>query len=377
MSTPTAATTGESAGNPTPSSKPKIVMDARFTRMDHHDGISRYGASLMTAVAPYAQVTMLIHDERQLALLPDLPWVKINSPLSPLELFVSRHVNKLGADLVFCPMQTMGSWGRKYPLVLTLHDLIYYEHPAPPGFLPAPVRVLWRLYHKAYWPQRLLLNRANVVATISNTTLSLMRKHKLTKRPVRIIGNAPQGERTPRDPAVAPEKTLTYMGSFMPYKNVETLIRGMAELPDFTLNLLSRITPERRAELSALVPAGASVVFHNGVTDAEYDQLLLRTTALVTLSKAEGYGLPLVEAMALGTPVVVADTDIFREVGGTAAHYVPADSPHDFAAAVHALADPTDWAACSTASVAQAATFSWDSSAQELLGIAQELRKQR
>lgn len=377
MSTPTAATIGESAGNPTPSSKPKIVMDARFTRMDHHDGISRYGASLMAAVAPYAQVTMLIHDERQLALLPDLPWVKINSPLSPLELFVSRHVNKLAADLVFCPMQTMGSWGRKYPLVLTLHDLIYYEHPAPPGFLPAPVRVLWRLYHKAYWPQRLLLNRANVVATISNTTLSLMRKHRLTKRPVRIIGNAPQGERTPRDPEVAPEKTLTYMGSFMPYKNVETLIRGMAELPDFTLNLLSRITPERRAELSALVPAGASVVFHNGVTDAEYDQLLLRTTALVTLSKAEGYGLPLVEAMALGTPVVVADTDIFREVGGSAAHYVPADSPHDFAAAVHALADPTDWAACSTASVAQAATFSWDSSAQELLAIAQELLGRR
>ena len=352
-------------------------MDARFTRMDHHDGISRYGASLMAAVAPYAQVTMLIHDERQLALLPDLPWVKINSPLSPMELFVARQVNKLGADLVFCPMQTMGSWGRKYPLVLTLHDLIYYEHPEPPGFLPAPVRVLWRLYHKAYWPQRLLLNRANVVATISNTTLSLMRKHRLTKRPVRIIGNAPQGERTPRDPGVAPEKTLTYMGSFMPYKNVETLIRGMAELPEFTLNLLSRITSERRAELEALVPAGASVVFHNGVTDAEYDELLLRTTALVTLSKAEGYGLPLVEAMALGTPVVVADTDIFREVGGTAARYVPADSPHAFAAAVLALADPADWAACSTASVAQARTFSWDSSAQDLLAIAQELRERR
>ena len=89
-------------------------------------------------------------------------------------------------------MQTMGSWGRKYPLVLTLHDLIYYEHPAPPGFLPAPVRVLWRLYHKAYWPQRLLLNRADVVATISHTTAALMRKYRLTKRPVRIVGNAPQ-----------------------------------------------------------------------------------------------------------------------------------------------------------------------------------------
>lgn len=355
-------------------SKPKIVMDARFTRMDHHDGISRYGASLMAAVAPHAEVTMLIHDERQLALLPALPWVKINSPLSPRELFVARHVNKLDADLVFCPMQTMGSWGRQYPLVLTLHDLIYYEHPAPPGFLPAPVRVLWRLYHKAYWPQRVLLNRANVVATISHTTLSLMRKHKLTKRPVRIIGNAPQAERIPRDPSVAPEKSLAYMGSFMPYKNVETLIRGMAELPDFTLNLLSRITPKRRAELEALVPAAAKVVFHNGVTDADYDELLLRTTALVTLSKAEGYGLPLVEAMALGTPVVVADTEIFREVGGQAAYYVPADSPHGFAAAVRFLDSQDKWAASSTASVAQAATFSWDASARELLAVAEELR---
>ncbi|MDJ0315900.1 glycosyltransferase family 4 protein [Arthrobacter antibioticus] len=355
--------------------RPAIVMDARFTRMDHHDGISRYGASLMAAVAPYADVTMLIHDERQLALLPDLPWVKINSPLSPMELFVARHVNKLGADVVFCPMQTMGSWGRKYPLVLTLHDLIYYEHPAPPGFLPAPVRVLWRLYHKAYWPQRMLLNRANTVATISETTLSLMRKHGLTKRPVRIIGNAPQAQRTPRDPLVSPEKSLTYMGSFMPYKNVETLIRAMAELPDFTLNLLSRITDERRSELAALVPSGAKVVFHNGVTDEQYDQMLLRTTALVTLSKAEGYGLPLVEAMALGTPVVVADTEIFREVGGDAAHYVPADSPEAFAAAVHALAEPDQWAESSTASIAQAGTFSWDSSARELLAIAQELRR--
>ncbi len=355
----------------------KIVMDGRFTRLDHHDGISRYGASLMAAVARYADVTMLIHDERQLALLPELPWIKINSPLSPRELFVSRSVNELGADLVFCPMQTMGSWQRKYPLVLTLHDLIYYEHPAPPGFLPAPVRVLWRLYHKAYWPQRMLLNRADAVATISTTTLELMRRHQLTRRPVRIVGNAPQGGQLPRDPAIVPEKTLTYMGSFMPYKNVETLIRGMAELPDFTLHLLSRITPERHAKLRALVPPGASVVFHNGVSDLEYEQLLLRTTALVTLSRAEGYGLPLVEAMALGTPVVVADTAIFREVGGKAASYVPADSAADFATAVRALAEPNAWAACSTASVAQAAKFSWDDSAKELLAIAHELQQNR
>ncbi|BAS18233.1 glycosyl transferase, group 1 [Arthrobacter sp. Hiyo8] len=158
-------------------------------------------------------------------------------------------------------MQTMGTWGRKYGLVLTLHDLIYYEHPAPPGFLPAPVRLLWRLYHKAYWPQRLLLNRADIVATISHTTESLMAKFNLTRRPVRIVGNAPQPGQKPRDPAAGAEKSLLYMGSFMPYKNVETMIQGMADLPGFTLHLLSRITPQRRAELepwSRLAPRSSS-----------------------------------------------------------------------------------------------------------------------
>jgi len=350
----------------------KILIDARFTRLDHHDGISRYGASLIAATAKIADVSMLISDTRQLALLPDVPYTLINSPLSPAELFVAAKVNPLGADVVVCPMQTMGSWGRKYALVLTLHDLIYYEHPAPPGFLPAPVRVLWRLYHKAFWPQRVLLNRADVVATISSTTEALMAKYRLTKRPVRIVGNAPQPGLTPRDPGAGADKTLLYMGSFMPYKNVETMVRGMAELPDMTLHLLSRITPERRAELEALAPAGADIVFHNGVTDAEYEELLARTTALVSLSKAEGYGLPLVEAMSHGTPVIASDIPIFREVGGEAVSYVDPDSPSGFAAAVRALEEPDRWKDRSGRSVQRAAEFSWDASAQRLLAAAEE-----
>ena len=350
----------------------KILIDARFTRLDHHDGISRYGSSLIEAAAKIADVSMLISDVRQLALLPDVPYTLVNSPLSPAELFVAAKVNKLGADVVVCPMQTMGSWGRKYALVLTLHDLIYYEHPAPPGFLPAPVRVLWRLYHKAFWPQRLLLNRADVVATISSTTAALISKYRLTRRPVRIVGNAPQHGHTPRDPGAGADKTLLYMGSFMPYKNVETMIRGMAELPDMTLHLLSRITPERRAELEALAPAGTGIVFHNGVTDAEDEAMLGRTTALISLSKAEGYGLPLVEAMSHGTPVIASDIPIFREVGGDAVSYVHPDSPAEFAAAVRALEEPDLWKGRSRRSVERAADFSWDESARRLVDVAEE-----
>ncbi|MDQ0801096.1 glycosyltransferase family 1 protein [Arthrobacter sp. SLBN-112] len=351
----------------------KIVIDARFTRTDHHDGISRYGASLIAATAKIADVSMLVSDVRQLALLPDVPYTLISSPLSPLELFVARKINRLGADVVVCPMQTMGTWGRKYGLILTLHDLIYYEHPAPPGFLPAPVRLLWRLYHKAFWPQRLLLNRADTVATISRTTEALMTKYRLTRRPVRIIANAPQPAQVHRTPGDGADKTIIYMGSFMPYKNVETMVAGMAGLPGYTLHLLSRISPQRRAELEGLVPPGASVVFHNGVTDEEYDGLLRRATALVSLSRAEGYGLPLVEAMAVGTPVIASDIPIFREVGADAALYVDPGSPEEFARAVARLQDDGHWQDMSRRSVARAAEFSWDESARQLVDAAHEV----
>ncbi|TDT80353.1 glycosyltransferase involved in cell wall biosynthesis [Arthrobacter sp. AG258] len=351
----------------------KIVIDARFTRTDHHDGISRYGASLIAATAKIADVSMLVSDVRQLALLPDVPYTLINSPLSPLELFVARRVNGLGADVVVCPMQTMGTWGRKYGLILTLHDLIYYEHPAPPGFLPAPVRLLWRLYHKAFWPQRLLLNRADTVATISRTTEALIAKYRLTRRPVRIIANAPQPAQVHRTPGDGADTTLIYMGSFMPYKNVETMVAGMSGLPGYTLHLLSRISPQRRAELEGLVPPGAAVVFHNGVTDEEYDGLLRRATALVSLSRAEGYGLPLVEAMAVGTPVIASDIPIFREVGADAALYVDPGSPEQFAHAVAQLQDDGHWQDMSRRSVARAAEFSWDESARQLVDAAHEV----
>ncbi|NKX54048.1 glycosyltransferase family 4 protein [Arthrobacter mobilis] len=355
----------------------KLVMDARYTRIDQLDGISRYGANLIEAAARRADVTMLISDERQLKWLPDVPWVKINSPLSPAELFVARTVNRLGADVVFCPMQTMGSFGRRYGLILTLHDLIYYRHPKPPGFLPLPVRLLWRLYHKAYWPQRLLLDRADAVATVSETTRTLMRQARLTRRPLHIVSNAsvPLGE--PRDPDGPREKTLLYMGSFMPYKNVETLIEAMAALPDYRLHLLSPVAAERRRELAALARDPEQLVFHNGVSEDHYRELLHRATALVTLSRDEGYGLPLIEAMAAGTPVVASDIPIFREVAGGAALYVDPQDPAAFAAAVGSLESDERWRQASVDSVRRASGYDWDTSAAQLLAAAEEVLRLR
>lgn len=347
----------------------RLVVDCRYTRIGQHDGISRFTAGLVRELGARHPLTMLISDRRQLALLPDLPWQLVSSPTGPFEPFVARQVRKLRPDVVFSPMQTMGSWGRDYALVLTLHDLIYYEHRTPPRNLPAPVRLLWRLYHLAWWPQRVLLNRADQVVTVSETTAGLIREHKLTKRPVTVIPNAADELPVPQLPRERPSRNrLVYMGSYMPYKNVDTLVRAVAQLPDHELHLCSRIGDEERARLTRLAPE-ARLVFHNGVTDASYAGLLADATALVHASRAEGFGIPLVEAMRVGTPVVVSDTPIFREIGGDAATYFDGEDPASLVRALVELEQPGEWAARSAASIERAGAYTWAASAEKLLTL--------
>jgi glycosyltransferase involved in cell wall biosynthesis len=349
----------------------KVVFDCRYTRIGRHDGISRYTAGLVAALAERHAVTMLISDHRQLEMLPDLPWELIGSPTAAGEPWVARQVNRLEPDVVFTPMQTMGGFGRRYRLILTVHDLIYYRHPRPPRDLPAFVRGLWRLYHLAWWPQRLLLNRSDAVVTVSHTTKALLAEHKLTRRPVYVVPNAadmpeiPDGLATRTAPV---SKHLVYMGSFMPYKNVDTLVRAVALLPDYELHLMSRVPDAERQRLEALAP-GARLVFHDGASDEEYAATLAAATALVTASRDEGFGIPLVEAMTVGTPVVASDIPIFREIGGKAALFFEPDSPEQLVDRVRHLEQDGVWSARSAESRLEASRFTWSASAEHLLTV--------
>jgi glycosyltransferase involved in cell wall biosynthesis len=348
----------------------RVLVDCRYTSVPRHNGISRYTAGLVAALAELHPVEMLISDRRQLPLLPDLPWHLVSAPTSIREPLVAWQVRRLRPDVVFSPMQTMGTWGRDYRLVLTLHDLIYYRHPTPPPEFAAPIRALWRLYHLAWWPQRLLLNRADAVVTVSETTAALMAQHHLTRRPVTVVPNAP--DPAPDTTRLPRTGALVYMGSFMPYKNVGVLARAMAGLPDHELHLMSRVSPTERERLTALAGAGR-LVFHDGADDATYRDVLRGATALVSASRDEGFGIPLVEAMGVGTPVVVSDIPVFREVGGTAAVHIDADDVAGFVAAVRALDDPGEWERRSAAAREQAARYSWDASARILLALLERL----
>lgn len=354
----------------------KIIVDARYTRLGRHDGISRYGARLAEELGKLHPVTMLISDERQLEMLPDLPWIMGTDPTSAKEPWISRIVNKEKPDVVFTPMQTMGPGGRNYALVTTVHDLIYYTHRTPPRDLNWALRLLWRGYHLSWAFQRALLNRADAHLVDSATTRDLMVKHRMTKNPMHVVllGTEQPAETPVRD--AAEQKTLVYMGSFMPYKNVDLLVNSMKHLPGYRLQLMSRVSDEERARLSALAPEG-SVEFFNGASDEQYEASMKAATALVSASRDEGFGLPSVEAMALGTPVLLSDIPIFREIGGEVAGYFDPDSIESFVAAVHELEDPAEWKRRSAASAEWAKRYNWPDAAKQLLQVLTETVERR
>lgn len=356
----------------------KLLFDARYTRTDYHDGISRYSAELGTALAKITPVTFLICDEKQKKWFPkNADFIKIHAGTSPKEPFTALILNKYRPDVVYSPMQTMGTIGRTYLSVLTLHDMIYYRHPRAPKFLPLPVRIGWWLYHQAYFPQRWLLRGGDLITTVSQTSAQDIHDAHMTNRALHVVYNAPQ--RFKKYPVTFKKKVtnIVYMGSFMSYKNAETLIRGMQWLPGRTLHLLSRISPQRQEQLKALIPNHAKVRFHNGVTDDTYEKLLADNAILATASLDEGYGIPVAEALAMGVPVVASDIPIFHEVGGEGALYFDPHSPEAFAAQVQRLDD----AVLRTTQIKKGLThiqqFNWESSAQTLLAAIKEARKNR
>lgn len=355
----------------------KLFFDARFIRTDYHDGVSRYTTELGNALARRTNVTFIISTKAQLHFLPPgADYVTLHSTTSAREPLSSLFLNRHKPDVVVSPLQTLGSVGRRFKLILTLHDMIYYKHRTPPPFLNTALKIGWRAYHLTYFPQRITLNGADMIATVSETSKKEILDAKLTKRPVIVVPNAARDlTDLLKKPVVVEQspKNLVYMGAFIPYKNAETLIKGMEWLPGRTLHLLSKIGAKRKAQLEKLIPEGANVVFHGGVSDEQYANLLADRAVLVSASKAEGYGLPVAEAQLMGVPAVVSDLEIFREVGGSGALYFDPDNPQHFAAKVLQLDDPETIKKLSEESLKQSRKFNWDDSARALLSAVKSL----
>ena len=234
------------------------------------------------------------------------------------------------------------------------------------------------------------LQRAAVVACDSESTRADLERHglvrpdRMTVVPIGVHPSCTPIKDSSADAAVAslageragPE--LLHVGSTIPRKRVDTLLdllgRVVVERPDVRLlrvgGPFTAAQDERIEALGLRRHIRVLPFIERPVLAALY-----RRAALVVLpSEREGFGLPVVEALACGTPIVVSDLPVLREVGGDAAEYCAVGDAAQWSVRILALLRERDqdivrWTRRRDDGIARAAEFSWDRCATRMREI--------
>jgi glycosyltransferase involved in cell wall biosynthesis len=177
---------------------------------------------------------------------------------------------------------------------------------------------------------------------------------------------------------------ILHVGSTIPRKRIDVLLRVFAEVkkrfPQARLLRVGGHFTAEQAELAEKMSLRESILVLPYLERDVLAAVYRRSALVLQPSEREGFGLPLVEAMACGTPVVASDLPVLREAGGEAATYCPVAELDSWSQAICGLITernerPEMWAERQRCSIAQAARFSWAEYAGSMAGIYQEVLK--
>jgi glycosyltransferase involved in cell wall biosynthesis len=257
--------------------------------------------------------------------------------------------------------------------VLTVHDLIFRR-------LPAHHKPLNRWYLNLTLP--LYCRRAtHIVAVSEHTRRDLSAAYGLPPEKVTVVHEAaaprfrlqpPQAVAAARARYALPERYLISVGTIEPRKNLTRLLAAFETLRAEGLTD-GWVVVGRRGWLyddffAALErsPARSAVLFPGYVADEDLPALYAGAQALAFPSLYEGFGLPVLEALACGTPVVASDTSSIPEAGGDAALYCdPTDTEAIIETLRRVLRDASLCEEMRARGLVQAARFSWERAAAE------------
>ena len=200
--------------------------------------------------------------------------------------------------------------------VLTLHDLLYREHPE---LIPAGVRLATRALLEP------AARRAHRVITVSRASAdAIARELRLPEERVAVVPNG-LGAVRPGDGAAARARLgagsrpiVLSVASHLPHKNLEGLLAGLAAMEPRPLLAIAGHGHGRagRSRARALGVDGRRAAARERCPPHELEDLYAAASALATTTLAEGFGLPVLEAMARGVPVACSDLPVLREVAG-------------------------------------------------------------
>lgn len=361
-----------------------IGIDASRITVDRLTGTETYTLQLLRAMAELAppdEIELYLNAAEPLAGV-DLPGTPVCIPFPRLWTHVrlSAEMARRRPGVLFVPAHVV-------PLihprsVVTIHDLGYLHHPDahPPGDL----RML-------DWTTRWSVRAARRIIAISEATKhDLVTRYGVEPSKIEVIhhGVAPEFQPAPPDEIARvraryglPERYVLSVGTIQPRKNYGLLSEAVARLNRSGTGVALVIAGKRGwmadqvVREIALTGAGDMIKLIGYVDDADLPALYSGAAVYCQPSLYEGFGMPVLEAMACGVPVIAARSSALPEVGGDAALYAdPIDADAFTVGLRQLLEDEASRRERSARGRLRAAAFTWRRCAERTLDVLRDVR---
>jgi glycosyltransferase involved in cell wall biosynthesis len=354
-----------------------LALDLRILD-DHFPGIARYAYELALALLerPDALELSVILPERPRTRLDLTPLERARVVRSPAGVFglsqhwqIGRILGRLGADAALFPYYVRPLWA-PCPTLTVIHDTISWR--VPEAFAPR-TRAQIRLLHYA------ALARSAHICTVSHSAAGdLAQFYSIRPGRITITSEGAGRQFYPRPEAEIaalrerhglPARYVVYLASDKPHKNVPFLLDcwAAAATGEVGLVLAGRWFDPSSERLLDRPELRGRVWRLPDVPEADLPALYSGAMALAFPSRYEGFGLPPLEALACGTPVLAADTSSLPEVVGRAGVLLPLE-PAAWIAALERLCHDDIWRSeLAGLTLEQAARFGWADAAGRVI----------
>jgi len=363
----------------------KIAIDARAL-LPPTTGIGTYTRGIAGALAARPGLEVRLFSPRPLPEGNGAAPLSVAADRHPLGMIwvqttFERRAREWGADVLLAAL-TIGPVRATLPWVSVVHDLTPCTHPewhrarTLVGFVP-----LWN---------RTVEQASRFVCVSEATERDLVRAHPDAASRSRVVPNGVDADFSPAESKEEKEETrrrfaegrrfLLYLGTLEPRKNVETLVEACERLwarrPEAPDLVLAGGSGWKTVALEAQIAASPfrERIHLPGYASKETALALYRAAEVfVYPSLAEGFGLPVLEAMACGAPVVVSTAEALREVAGDTALFAEPLDAAGFASRIERLLDdPVLAGRLAAAGPPRAAAFSWDAAAAATARVLEE-----
>jgi glycosyltransferase involved in cell wall biosynthesis len=371
----------------------RIAIDARLNAY-RQGGIPQYTRQLLAALAEVAQDDQIIslqhRDQlRPLAVAPNVARQTVLTPphhrfeqwTLPLEVLFARP------DVLHCP-DFIAPVRRPCPAVVTIHDLAFLHYP----------EILDDAARAYYGQVKVNAPRADAIIAVSEATrqdiaqfldIPIEQIDVVHEAPAPLYGRLelrPGEARVLQATPVVANSFMLFVSTLEPRKNLPTLLQALRICLDrrpaagYRLVVVGGRGWRDDAIFAAVrdLRLGDHVFFAGAVGQYDLRWLYNACRMYINPSLYEGFGLPLLEAMACGAPCLAAATSSLPEIGGTAAIYVPPLDAGLWADAIEELWDDEErQAMLGRLGRVQAQRFSWLRAARETLKIYQRVVERR